>query len=369
MVNKDRLLNTFFDYVRINSESGSEKEIVERLVSDLKALGFSVYTDHAGAKCNSTGNNVYCLIDGTLNAEPILFGAHMDTVEPGKGVEPVIDGDVIRSKGDTVLGGDDKSGISVIMEALRLIVEHKLPHRPLDIVFTIREETGLLGACNLEYERLRANKAIVMDSAGYAGSIKTKAPGLNRLHFKVFGKKSHAGACPEDGISAILVAAEAISHMKLLRIDEETTANIGSIMAPGATNIVNAYAEVSAEARSFSRERLDSQTQHMIDCFQTTAVKYGAVLEHTVSKEFEPYALPDNHYLVSLIKDKCEKFGMKAYTCFDGGGSDANVYAKNGIEAVAIGNGMDLVHTTNEYLRIKDFVEAVEIVLAVMTEV
>ncbi|MDF2675600.1 MAG: family metallo-hydrolase, partial [Clostridiales bacterium] len=279
MINCQRMLNTFFQYVKIDSETKNEKAIGERIIQDLNELGYDAYTDEAGKKLNSNGNNIYCFIPGTNSSETMLFSAHMDTVTPGIGIEPYIDGEYIKSKGDTILGGDDKAGVVAILEALRTIKENNLPHRPMEIVFSICEEGGVNGVKEVEFPRLQAKNGIVLDSGGGPNHIITEAPGQTRIFASIIGKPAHAGACPEAGISAIQVAAEAVNNMNLLRIDSETTANIGTFKAVGPTNIVSPLAEIVAEARSRSVEKLNKQTNHMIDCLKHACEKYGAELQ------------------------------------------------------------------------------------------
>lgn len=367
MINKERLIETFMDYVKIDSETKNEKAISERIAKDIKDLGFKVYVDNSGEKAESNGNNVYCFLEGTKDLEPILFSAHMDTVTPGIGIEPYIDGEYIKSKGDTILGGDDKSGIAAIIEALRVIKENKLPHGPIEVVFSICEEGGLLGAKYVELDKLKSKKAVILDSGNSPSNIVIEAPGQNNIHAKVFGKPSHAGGNPEDGISAIMVLAEAVTNMKLLRIDEETTANIGTFKAVGVTNIVSPYAEMIAEARSRSSEKLKQQTDHMIECLENACNKYGAKLECNVAEKYSSFALDPKDELVEMVVKICENMGMTVKKIASGGGSDANIYNKNGIKSINIGTGMELAHTTDERLCIEDFVSVAKVVLSIMT--
>jgi len=367
MINKERLIETFMEYVKIDSETKNEKAISERIAKDLKGLGFNVYVDNAGEKAASNGNNVYCFLEGTKDLEPILFSAHMDTVTPGIGIEPYIDGEYIKSKGETILGGDDKSGVVAIIEALRVIKENNLPHGPIEVVFSICEEGGLLGAKYVEMDKFKSKQAVILDSGDGPNKIVIKAPGQNNIHAKVFGKPSHAGGNPENGISAIMVLAEAVINMKLLRIDEETTANIGTFKAVGVTNIVSPFAEFIAEARSRSSEKLKQQTDHMIECLENAAKKYGAKLECEVTKKYSSYKLDPNDELVEMAAKICEDMGMKVEKVASGGGSDANVYNNNGIKAINLGTGMDFAHTTDERLCIKDFVAVTKVVLEIMT--
>ena len=286
MINKERLLSTFLDYVQIDSESTHEGAIAARVAEDLRAIGCEVYVDQSGEKTGSDTGNLYCTLPGNTGGEPILFSAHMDTVVPGVGVKPVIEDGVIRSSGDTVLGGDDKSGIAAIVEALRTIVEQNLPHPTIEALFTVCEEVGLRGSQHMDYSRITAKKAAVLDSSGDAGKIITAAPGQYKLSAAVIGRRAHAGVAPEEGISAVQVLSEAIANMKLLRIDEETTANIGTISAQYATNIVPERAELIGECRSRRDDKLEAQGQHMMDCLQAACDKYGATLEGGLTKAY-----------------------------------------------------------------------------------
>ncbi len=366
MINKERLIETFMDYVKIDSETKNEKAISEKIAQDLKDLGLSVYVDKAGEKAASNGNNVYCFLEGTKDLEPMLFSAHMDTVTPGIGIEPYIDGEYIKSKGETILGGDDKSGVVAIIEALRVIKENKIPHGPIEVVFSICEEGGLLGAKYVELDKIKSKQAVILDSGNSPSKIVIEAPGQNNIHAKIFGKPSHAGGNPEGGISAIMVMAEAVTNMKLLRIDSETTANIGTFKAVGATNIVSPFAEMIAEARSRSNEKLKQQTAHMIECLENAAKKHGAKLEYDVIEKYSSFALDSKDELVEMAVKICENMGMTVEKVASGGGSDANIYNKKGIKSINIGTGMELVHTTDERLCIEDFVSASKVVLDIM---
>lgn len=367
MINCQRMLNTFMQYVKIDSETKNEKAIGERIIQDLKELGYDAYTDEAGKKLNSNGNNIYCFIPGTNSSETMLFSAHMDTVTPGIGIEPYIDGEYIKSKGDTILGGDDKAGVVAILEALRTIKENNLPHRPIEIVFSICEEGGVNGVKEVEFSRLQAKKGIVLDSGGGPNYIITEAPGQTRIFASVIGKASHAGASPESGVSAIMVAAEALNNMKLLRIDSETTANIGTFKAVGPTNIVSPLAEIVAEARSRSVEKLNKQTEHMIDCLKKACEKHGANLQYHIENCYYSYELDPEDEHIKTISDVCEGLGLEVVKLPSGGGSDANIYNSNGIRAVNIGAGMEKAHTTDERLNIEDFTNATKVVLKLMT--
>lgn len=365
MINKERLLSTFLDYVQIDSESTHEGAMAARIAQDLKAIGCQVYVDNSGEQTGSETGNLYCTLPGNADGEPILFAAHMDTVVPGVGVKPVITDGVIRSSGDTVLGGDDKSGVVAIVEALRTIVEQNLPHPTIEALFTVCEEIGLRGSRHMDYSRITAKKAAVLDSSGDAGKIIVSAPGQYKLNAAVVGRRAHAGVAPEEGISAIQVLAEAISNMKLLRIDEETTANIGTISAQYATNIVPERAELIGECRSRRDDKLEAQGKHMMDCLQAACDKYGATLEGGLTKAYSAYSYTEDDPFVQEIMEACREAGLKPSLAASGGGSDANNMNANGLKALVLGTGMAKVHTTQEELTVKNLEDTAALVLAI----
>ena len=215
-MNTQRLVDTFLKYVQIDSESFNEADMAKAVAEDLKEIGCDVYTDNCAEIIGGNGSNVYAVLPAEKSdKEPILFSAHMDTVSPGKNVKPVIENGVIRSDGTTVLGSDDKSGIAAVIEALRTIKEENIPHPQIEVVFTVCEEQGLLGSKNLDYSRITAKKCAVLDSSGDAGKIIIGAPGQAKLKGYFVGRSAHAGVSPQDGVSAVQVAAEAVSRMKL----------------------------------------------------------------------------------------------------------------------------------------------------------
>ena len=367
MFNKERLLDTFCDYVRIDSESTHEKEMAQRLIDDLTQLGCEIYMDNSMADTGSDTGNLYCTLPGTAPGESLILSAHIDTVAPGKGVEPVIEDGYIYSKGKTVLGSDNKAAVAAIVEVFRTLAEYNLPHPTIQAVFTVCEEIGLLGSSHLDYSKLQGKRAAVLDSSGDAGKIIIAAPGQYKLNAEVIGRRAHAGVAPEQGISAIQVLAQAISNMKLLRIDEETTANIGTISSEYATNIVPERAKIVAEARSRNNDKLEQQAQHMMDCLKDACQTYGATLEGGLTKAYSAYSFQEDHPLVQHMVSACHKAGLQPVLGASGGGSDANNMNHNGIQSVVLGTGMTKVHTTNEELSIANLENIAALTLALAT--
>lgn len=375
MINQERIKNLLLELVQIDSHSRKEREVALRIKQYCEELGAEVEIDDAGEKVGGNTGNVIARFPGTISgAETIMMSAHMDTVVPGEGVKPVIEGDIIRTDGTTVLGGDDKSGCAVIIETIRCLQEQNIPHTPIEAVFSICEEVGLLGAKNVDVTRLKAKYGIVFDSDD-PGFLFTRGPSSNHLEIEVFGLESHAGVAPEDGISAIKIAAEAIAGMKLGRIDEETTANIGVIEGGKATNIIPNYVSLKGEARSLDDKKLDEQSKHMVRRFEEAASKYEVTVEGkttkgrikaNVSQEYFAMDVSDDSRVVQLVKGAAARLGKEVKTLASGGGCDANIFNKKGIECANLGTGMRAIHTVNEWLDVKDMYASTEMTLEIL---
>src|SRR5919107_339603 len=375
MINQERVKNLLLELVQIDSVSREERGVAERIKQLCEELGAEVFIDDAGSKVGGNTGNVIARFPGTVtDAEAIMMSAHMDTVVPGRGVKPIVEGDIIRTDGSTVLGGDDKSGVSVIIETIRSLQEQNIPHAPIDAVFSICEEVGLLGAKHLDMSKVRAKYGIVFDSDD-PGFLFTKGPSADHFEIKIHGLESHAGVAPELGISAIRVAAEAIMNMKLFRIDEETTANIGVIRGGEATNIITNLVTLKGEARSLDDSKLEAQTAHMVKCLEDAAARYEvsvdgvttkASVESEVTREYYAMDVSDDSRVVRLVIEAASRMGLDVKTLASGGGCDANIFNKRGIECANLGTGMRAIHTVNEWLDVKDMYASAEMTLEIM---
>ena len=371
MIDKTRLKERVLELVRIDSLSRKERAIALRLKEILESLGGTVYMDDAGTAVGGEVGNLVAHFDGNVaGAEPMLLSAHMDTVAPGEGVVPVVEGDVIRSDGRTVLGGDDKSGLAIILEVLQAMREEALPHGHIDVVFTICEEVGLLGARHLDLGLVRARTGLVLDSDSI-GFLITKAPAANLLEFEVHGLEAHAGICPERGISAIQVAAQGIAAMRLGRIDEDTTANLGLVSGGTAVNIVPNRVTLTGEVRSHDEEKLERQTQAMLACLRDAAA--GATLEldgrlhevrveSRISRSYDRMDVSAETVIVQRVHEAARNLGLAVDTVAKGGGCDANVLNKRGLQVANLASGMRDIHTVHEWLDVNDLVTAARII-------
>ncbi|MGH7355063.1 MAG: M20/M25/M40 family metallo-hydrolase [Candidatus Rokuibacteriota bacterium] len=365
-INRGRLVDEFLDLVRVSSPSKREGQIAKRLRGILEGMGATVEVDDAGDKVGGDVGNMLAKFPGTApGVAPFLLCGHMDTVVPCERVTPVVTGDVIRTDGTSVLGGDDKAGIVAILEAVRVLRETRIPHGPIDVLLTICEELGLVGAKHFDVGRLRARRGLVLDCDGVCELI-TRAPAANRMQFTVHGLEAHAGIAPEQGLSAIKVAGEAIAAMRLGRVDAETTANIGRIEGGLAANIIPNRVQLRAEARSLSEAGLEAQTRHMAECFERAAARHrvtvegrehAARVEARIDRDYDALSVADAAPIVGLVARASERLGAPFRTRATGGGSDANVFAGRGVEVANLACGMREIHTVHEWVDVKDMLD------------
>ncbi|HBN26825.1 MAG TPA: peptidase T [Desulfobacteraceae bacterium] len=373
LINSARLGETFQFLVGIDSVSKEEGEIFLEIKKVLEDLGARTFIDDAGDKIGSGTGNLLGKFKGTTNAPPLMLNAHMDTVEPGRGIKPVFADGIFTSGGDTILGADDKSAIAIIFEVIRVLKENNIPYSPLEIIFTVCEEVGLLGAKNFNFSLISAKYGYSLDSAETEGLV-TNAPAANRLKFVIYGKDAHAGASPEKGINAIWLASKAIAGLDMGRIDDETTCNIGTIQGGTATNIVPGIVTVEGEIRSHDQKKLDHITEIMVSSFKNTIKKYTDQsidknlprLKYYVEKDFPLNNIPHDHRVVTLAMEAGKNLGKKIILKKTGGGSDANIFFEKGIMTGVLGTGMQDVHTVRENIRLADMVSSAELLLEII---
>jgi len=375
LIDQERLKSLLIELIRIDSLSRKELNVALRLKREMEELGANVFIDDAGEKVGgNVGNLIACFPGNRAAVEPLLLSAHMDTVVPGEGIVPILEGNILRTDGRTVLGGDDKSGVAIICEVMRVIKENRLPCGAIDVVFTICEEAGLIGAKCLDVGKLHARTGLVLDSDS-VGYLFTKAPASNRLEFRVYGLEAHAGICPERGINAIKVAADGIAKMRLGRIDHETTANIGVIEGGMAVNIVPNQVVLRGQARSHSPEKLDRQTEHMKHCFEEAAARhtleldgkrYTARIDAKIERDYDRMDVPESAAIVKLVHAAAKNLNLELKTHAYGGGCDANVLNQKGLVVANLGTGMREIHTVNEWLDLKDLYVSAAMVLEIV---
>jgi tripeptide aminopeptidase len=398
MINRQRLAGEFLRLVQIDSPSKQEGAVAQYVRKIFESLGAGVIEDRAGPLIGSESGNLIVRMPGTRrDLPPLMFNAHLDTVEPGRGVKVIQENGTFKSDGQTILGADDKSGIAILIEAVRYLQENKTAHCPLEFVFTVCEEIGLFGAKSLDYSLLRARMGYALDTSSTTRII-SGAPEANSLYIKVQGLSAHAGLEPEKGINAIQIAGEAMATVQLGRIDHETTANIGLVRGGTARNIIPDYIELEGEVRSHDRRKLADHTEHIRGCFERAVLAYkekhippfekggrGGILKGgdfqgkrtaddklpawhmEVVTEYPLMAVDDSHPVVVLVQEAGKNLGRRLTPEKSGGGSDANIFNAHGIATVILGTGMQSVHTTNEYIHLEDMVQTVQLIMEIIS--
>ena len=368
MINKERLLATFMELCAIDSEPTSERLMADRLTEQLTSLGFLVTEDDTGGKIGGTAGNLYARLEGTSAGEPLLFSCHLDRVVPGNGVKPRVEGDYIVSDGTTVLGADDASGLVAILEGITALIQANRPYPTIELVLTVAEELALVGSRHIDVAQVASRSGFILDAGGPVGEIVIQAPEQIKFTAVFIGRKAHAGFAPEAGISAIQVAGVAISRMGLLRIDAETTANIGSIFTSGPTNIVPDRCELHGEVRSLQSAKVKSHVASLIDVMEAAAHEYGGTVEITVVPCYPAYTLDKNSEPAARAGRAAEKIGVPVRFKSTGGGSDANIFNSRGLPSVVLSCGYEKVHTTEERIPLAQLVLLSEWVLAIIDD-
>jgi tripeptide aminopeptidase len=366
-IQRDRLLNAFLRYAAINSPCRGESAIAKVIQPELEELGFSVQYDRAGDAIGGDCGNLIASRKGSITgAVPIAFSAHMDTVIPTENWGYICENDEIRSEGTTVLGADDKAGIAAILEAVRVVDEQAVPCGDLQILLSISEEPGLLGALNMDMSMVTSEFIYVFDVGEPVGKIYLAAPRHAEITAIFTGRGSHAGMCPENGINAICAAGNAIGRMHLGRLDEETTANIGLIIGGSAVNAVPEKCEVRGEARSIDGAKLESQLAHMKACCDAAATEYGANVEVTIREWYGGYQLNPDSSVAKLAQNAVAYAGLPVITGITGGGSDANIFNNYGIPSLPLGIGYRNAHSVRESITVSDMVQTTAIAMGLI---
>ena len=354
----EELINIFFKMVRISSESGEEKEFI----SYLKDL----FTKELKAKCitDNYGNLIIkILAKNTITTEPVFFGVHADTVKTGKNITPILKDGIIRSKGETILGADDKAGIAELFEAIRAAERHP----PLEIVVSREEEIGLKGSKNLDASLLQSKRGFVVDMDNLE-SIVIGGPCKTKIFVDITGKAAHAGMEPEKGISSIKAAAYAISILQEGWVDEETTVNVGIINGGKILNAVPEKTNVQIECRSKSDEKCLSQSNLIREVFSTAAKTIGAQADIKIELGHKSSYISEDAEVVKVAKRAVSSVGLKPNVKITLGGTDAINYNKKGIETVVIGMGAKAEHTNGENIAVVDMEKAVNIIQYIFKE-
>jgi tripeptide aminopeptidase len=338
------------------------------VTGELDRLGLPWDEDEAGSVVGSSMGNILCRLPGRIVGTPIFLCAHLDTVLPDGPIAPVVEDGVVRNAGGTILGADDKAAVAVMLEATRRIVSDGIPHAGVELLFTPKEEVGLLGAYAFDHTRLEAELGYVYDQAAPIGEITLGAPSQKAIHARFHGRAAHAGMYPEEGRSAIFAAARAVADMRLGRIDHQSSANVGVITGGTARNIVPEWCSFEAEARSRDPAVLAALVQEMLDAIGFAASISDCTAETEVQDNYRGYTFREDEPAIRLASSALRRAGYDVTTIFSGGGADAHVFNERGLPCVNLANGMAEIHTADEHVAVADLDGMVAVTLALVEE-
>jgi tripeptide aminopeptidase len=358
------VLDLFTELAAVPSPPGEERAVADLVVSYLRDCGLAVEEDACGPEIGSTMGNLYARLEPTAEGEPLFLCAHLDTVPPTAAIEPVVEDGVVRNGAGTILGADDKAAVAVMLEAVRRVLAEGRPHAGIELLFTPKEEVGLVGAFAFDHTRLVARTGFVYDQAAPIGVVILGAPHSQSLEVTFHGRAAHSGMHPEDGRSAIAAAARAISELRLGRVDEDSTANVGTITGGTATNIVPEWCTFVAEARSHNERKLADLVQEMQDAITFAAGVAECDVETKTRKSYRGYRFSKQDRAVALAAQALARCGHEVSYDLSGGAADANVFNDRGLECVNLANGMTDIHTPAEHIAVADLDAMVDVTLA-----
>jgi len=361
-------LACFLELAALPSPPGEERAVADRVLDYLGALGLESDEDDAGVTVDSSIGNIYARLDASDGpGEPLFFCAHLDTVLPEGPIEPEVGEDeVVRNAAGTILGADDKSAVAAMLEAAARLVEDGRPHAGVELLFTPKEEVGLLGAAAFDQTRFAARVGYVYDHAGPIGEIILGAPFQQKLDVRFHGRAAHAGMYPEEGRSAIAAAARAIADLRLGRLDDVTTASVGRIQGGTARNVIPEWCTFAAEARSHDERKLADLVREMVDAVTFAASLEECEVEAQVSGLSRGYRFRRDDLPVQIAAAALERVGREPSYILSGGGADANVFNERGLQCLNLANGMTDIHTPDERIAVADLHEMVEVTLALV---
>ncbi|MGD9632472.1 MAG: M20/M25/M40 family metallo-hydrolase [Pirellulales bacterium] len=378
-------------FLAIEGVTGREAAIAKAVSEELQAVGVPAsairYDDaHQRIPLPTETGNLYAELPGTKPGPRLLFSTHLDTVPLCAGAKPKRAGDRIVTDGSTALGGDNRTGCAVLVALVETLIKHKLPHPPITLLFTVREESGLHGARELNSKELGGAKMCFNVDGQLASQLIIGAVGQENWDVTIKGKASHAGVAPEKGISATLVGAIGLTEAqragwfgKVVKPEGRGTSNVGIFggkegqPAGDATNVVTDYVHLKGEARSpeakFAaaisagyREAFAKAQKEVTDAEGATAeVKFES------KASYPPFTLAEDSPAVAHAKQAVEAIGLEPTTLFSNGGLDANWLVKHGVPTVTIGAGQYEIHTVKEYVDLREFAQGCRLTVALAT--
>jgi tripeptide aminopeptidase len=362
---RERLVADFIRFCEIESPSGRERAMADAVAAELRQLGLDVEEDGTGPETGSDAGNVLARVPGPVGARSILLCAHIDTVPLDASVEVARENGVLTNRHEAILGADNKAAVATVLGAVRRLVSDGSPVE-LEILFTTCEERALRGAKAFERSRLRSEFGFVFDHASPIGEIVVASPTYYRLEARFRGQAAHAGIRPEAGRNAIAAASRAIASMRIGRLDDETTANVGRIEGGTSANVVAERCTVEFEARSLDDARAGEVVSEMVDATAEAASDADCDVETSVERMFRGYRLPRTAPSVEAAAAALRARGIDPRYIATGGGSDANAFIAAGLPVVNIANGTERNHQPDESVTVDALETMLDVTLALV---
>lgn len=363
-INRDRLVRTFIELAEIPSPSWHEGKVINYVTRRFAGLG-GVCSKH---KCGDS-YNLLIKMKGDEKRSPVLLSGHLDTVTPCEKINVVLGKNRIATDGSSVLGSDDKAAIAIFIEAFEHIKENGMAHGPVEILLSCAEELGLKGIKGFDLSMLKSRYGFIFDSSGDIGSIIVNAPFHSNMEIAIKGKASHAGMAPEKGINAIRVLSEIIAGIPSGRVDNESSVNVGIISGGRATNIVPEDAGCILEVRSIEKQKLSAIEKQIRETVKSVCSAYKARFKIERTLEYAGFRISPEEKISLLTADAMKRIGIKPEFVSMGGGSDTNIINSTRIRAVNLSCGMQKIHSTEEFIMIKNLIRGTELVLSILETV
>ncbi|HPQ38836.1 MAG TPA: M20/M25/M40 family metallo-hydrolase [bacterium] len=376
-MNTQDIINRFIELCRIPSPSLGERHTADYCSAILKRMGAEVREDGAGERVGGSAGNIVARFQGRKNGiPPLMLNAHMDTVDPGGAIVPVIRDGRIISEGSTILGADNRAGLTMIIEGMKRVLDSGIATGDIEVVLTIGEEMGLEGAAHLDYSMISAKHGYSLDSSGL-GRIVQGAPFYNAIDVSIQGRRAHAAVNADQGINSIEVMARGLSRLVFGRLDHESTANIGKIAGGTARNVVPSDCTAVLEMRSHNAAKLDFYTANVTKvfldetrgwCVEVEGREFRPVVDVAVHRECHGFLLDPESPVIQCAMKALELTGRNPDLYRNMGGSDANVFNFRGIETAVVGTGQTAVHSAEEYIEIEDLTDGVRLVPTIIQQ-
>ncbi|MDT0646373.1 peptidase T [Zunongwangia sp. F260] len=402
MVNKDRLINKFIKYIKIDTQSAPSSnstpstakqwDLANLLVDELKEMGMQNVSidEHAYVMATLPAN--------VAHKVPVIgFVSHFDTTPDfsGKNVNPQIiedyDGNdiilnqekniilspdyfedlaqykgqtIITTDGTTLLGADDKAGITEIMTAMQYLLDNpQIEHGEIKVCFTPDEEIGR-GAHKFDVQKFGAEWAYTMDGS-QIGELEYENFNAASAVVKVIGKSVHPGYAKDKMINSLYIAQDFISSLPRLETPEHTEGRQGFFHLSNMKGDVE-ETELHYIIRDHDRKHFEARKKMILDLGQDLCTQYERDCINIEIKDqyfnMKEKIEPVKH-IVDLAEKAMKAVGVKPVLKPIRGGTDGAQLSYKGLPCPNIFAGGHNFHGKYEYVPVESMQKAVEVIV------